>query len=389
MSPAKPMSAAELRRLFLIDPQVAFLNHGSFGACPRPVFEVYQAWQRELELEPVAFLGRRFPELMADARSRLADYVGADPLDLVYVPNATTGVNIVARSLDLGPGDEVLVTDHIYGACDRTWRFVGGRAGATVRHVSIDLPVTTHEEVVEKVWSAVNERTKLIFLSHITSVTGLVLPVRELCRRAREAGVLCLVDGAHAPGQIDLDVADVGADFYTGNCHKWLCAPKGAAFLHARREVQPLLEPLVVSWGYEAEEPGPSRFVDEHEYTGTRDIAAYLAVPAAIDFQEQHDWPAVRERCHELLRETRARLLEMDGFRAIHPDQEGWYCQMEAVEIPQCDDDAVKMALFEQYSIEALVRNWGDRSILRVSIQGYNTRQDVERLLDALPRVLG
>lgn len=383
------MTSESLRDLFLIDPDVVFLNHGSFGACPRPVFERYQAWQRELEREPVEFLGRRFVGLMEEARARLARYVGADPLDLVYVPNATTGVNIVARSLDLGPGDEVLVTDHIYGACDRTWRYVCEKTGARVRRVEIDVPVTSHEALVERVWAAANERTRVLFFSHITSPTGLILPARELCARARAAGMLSVVDGAHVPGQLPLDVADVGADVYTGNCHKWLCAPKGAAFLHARREVQERLEPLIVSWGWQAETPGPSRFVDEHEYTGTRDIAAYLAVPAAIEFQEEHDWPTVRERCHALLRDARARLLSMEGYEAIHPDDPAWYCQMEAVCAPPCDPEAVKAELFGEHGIEALLQRWGRRSLLRVSLQGYNTPDDVDRLLEALPRVIG
>lgn len=382
----------EGRAPFLLDPDVVFLNHGSFGACPAPVFDVYRAWQRELENQPVAFLGRRAPDLLRAARTRLADYLRADPDDLVYVPNATTGVNIVARSLQLGPGDEVLSTDHEYGACDRTWRFLCEKSGATYRQVPIDAPVTDHQAWVDAVWAGVGPRTRVLFLSHITSPTGLVTPVAALCARAREAGILSLIDGAHAPGQIALDLDEIGADFYTGNCHKWLCAPKGAAFLHARREAQDLLEPLVVSWGWDNPYPSSgSRFLDEQELTGTRDLAPYLSVPAAIDFQREQDWDSVRARCHRLLLETRARLLALPGVEPIHPDErEGtvWTAQMEAVAVPHADPLALHDRLYEQHGIEIPVYAWNDRTILRVSIQGYNTHRDVDLLIEALEGML-
>ncbi|MDD5564177.1 MAG: aminotransferase class V-fold PLP-dependent enzyme, partial [Thermoanaerobaculaceae bacterium] len=277
-----------MRNLFLLRPGVVYLNHGSFGACPRPVFERYQAWQRELEAEPVEFLGRRFAELMRDARGALAAFVGAGPDDLVFVPNATTGLNAVARSLRLKPGDEVLATDHEYGALDRTWTFVCEKRAARYVRRPLPLPIRSAEEIIDAVWSGVTGRTRVLFLSHVASTTAIILPVKELIGRARERGILTVIDGAHAPGQIPLDLAALGADFYAGNCHKWMNAPKGSAFLYARAGAQPLLEPLVVSWGWRSDRPGPSRFVDEHEWQGTRDVAAYLAVPAAIEFMREH-----------------------------------------------------------------------------------------------------
>ena len=206
------------------------------------------------------------------------------------------GCQVVA--LRLRPGDEILTTDHEYGAMDRTWRYICDQIGARYVQRPIPLPVTTHADFVEHFWAGVTERTRIIFISHITSPTALTFPVAEICRRARAAGILTIVDGAHAPGQLPLNLVELGADIYTGACHKWLCAPKGAAFLYARPEVQPWLEPLVVSWGWEAEKPGPSRFVDWHEWQGTRDLAAYLTVPAAIRFQAEHAWDDVRRRCH-------------------------------------------------------------------------------------------
>jgi isopenicillin-N epimerase len=377
-----------LRELFLLRPDVVFLNHGSFGACPRPVFEVYQAWQRELERQPVEFLGRRRRDLMESARAALAAYVGADADDLVYVPNATTGLNIVARSLPLQPGDEVLATDHEYGALDRTWRFVCGKRGARYINQPLPLPVESREQVVEAVWAGVTERTRILFVSHITSPTALILPVAELVRRAREAGILTVVDGAHAPGQIPLDLGALGIDFYAGNCHKWVSSPKGAAFLHVRPEVQPLVEPLVVSWGWEAENPGPSRFVDEQEWQGTRDVAAFLAVPAAIQFQADHDWLQVQAECHELLREARRRIEELTGLPPICPDSADWYAQMAALPLPPCDTEVLQRRLYDEYRIEVPVLTWHDQQFVRVSIQAYNTGADVNALISALEVLL-
>jgi isopenicillin-N epimerase len=207
--------------LFLLDPNVVFLNHGSFGATPRSVFEKYQWWQRELERQPVEFLGRRFNDVMRVARAALAAYVHTDADNLVYVPNATTGLNIVARGLALKPGDGIISTDHEYGALDRTWRFLCRKTGAVYQPVPIPLPVMTAEDFIERVWARVTPRTRVLFLSHITSPTALIFPIQELCRRARAAGILSVIDGAHAVGQIPLDMGAIGADFYASNAHKW------------------------------------------------------------------------------------------------------------------------------------------------------------------------
>jgi isopenicillin-N epimerase len=273
---------------------------------------------------------------------------------------------------------------------DRTWRFVCARRGARYVSRPLPLPVGDPEEVVEAVWSGVTERTRVLFISHVTSPTALVLPVAELLRRAREAGLITVVDGAHAPGQLDLDLDALGADFYAGNCHKWLLAPKGAAFLHARPEAQPLLEPLVVSWGWEAEEPGPSRFVDEQEWTGTRDPAAYLSVPAAIAFQQEHDWGAVRDRCHELLREARAMITEIAGWQPACPDESRWYRQMLTFLLPESvDPDTLQTELRERFGIEVPAKRLGATGYLRLSAQGYNRSADYAALADALRELLG
>ena len=213
---------SELRQSFLLDQKGIFLNHGSFGATPKPVFDVYQFWQRELERQPIEFLERRFVERMEISRSALADYFNTQRDDLVYVTNATVGVNIVARSLNLKPEDEVLSTDHEYGACDRTWRFLSRKLGFSYNNQPIELPLASAEEFLEQLWQGVTKRTRVIFLSHITSPTAIIFPVVEVCRHAREQGILTVIDGAHTPGQISLNLEEVGADFYTGNLHKWM-----------------------------------------------------------------------------------------------------------------------------------------------------------------------
>ena len=380
-----------LRDLFLLRDDVTFLNHGSFGACPRPVFERYQALQWELESEPVDFLhpDRTLAERLATARARLAGFLGADRDEIVFVPNATNGLNIVARSLGLEPGDEVLTTDHEYGAMDRMWRFLCAKQGALYVRQTLPLPLEDPAEVVEAVWGAVTDRTRVLFLSHITSPSAVILPVAELVARARERGILTMIDGAHVPGQIDCDLHALGADFWSGNCHKWLMAPKGAAALYVRSDVQDLVEPLTVSWGYQSDRPGPSRFVDEQEWTGTRDFSACLAVPAAIDFFEEHDWPAVRRDCRELLLEARRRILEVVDLPALCPP-EPWLAQMAALPLPESiEAEELGRALREDFQIEIPVTEFAGRPWLRVSIQGYNTDRDVSRLVTALAELTG
>jgi isopenicillin-N epimerase len=377
-----------LRQEFLIDPDVVFLNHGSFGACPRPVFEQYQQWQAELELQPVEFLGRRVRDVLAEARAALAQYlhVGAD--DVVYVSNVTEALNIAARSLPLEPGDEILTTDHEYGALERAWTFVSEHRGARVVPRKLPSVLDDPAEVVEAIWGGVNARTRVLFLSHISSPTAVRLPVEPLVKRAREAGIWTVVDGAHAPGQIDLDLAEMGVDFYGGNCHKWLCAPKGAGLLYVRPEMQQLIEPLVVSWGWRPRDPGSSPFIDMLERQGTRDPAAFLSVPSAIEFQAARDWPSVRAECHELVRLFRAGMTEITGIAPVVADDQRWFAQMGTMPLPACDGDALKRRLYDEFRVELPVTRWGESPALRVSVQGYNTRADIERLLNAVTALL-
>jgi len=380
----------DLRELFLLDPDVHFLNHGSYGACPKPVFEEYQFWQRELERQPVVFMRDRLPGELLKAREALGAYLNAPAENLVFVDNATWGVNVIARSIPLEPGDEVLTTNHEYGACDMTWEWLTRKRGATVVRRKMELPVTTHEAFVESFWSGVTTRTKVIYLSHVTSPTALIFPIHEICRRARETGILTVIDGAHAPGQLDLDLQEIGADIYSGNLHKWLSTPKGTGFLYVRPEHQPWVESLVVSWGWGrsgAINPD-STFVERNEWQGTRDHAAFLAVPAAIRFQQENDWPSVRERCHALVQNARDRIAELTGLLPICPDGNVWFCQLASCPVRTDDPTTLKTRLLDDFEIEIPVVSWQGHTFVRVSIQGYNNQTDLDALVGALRQLL-
>jgi len=379
-----------LKEFFLLDPAIVFLNHGSFGAAPRPVFEAYQTWQRRLERQPVLFLGRELDGLLRESRVVLGEYLNAEAEDLVYIPNATHGVNIIARSLQLKPGDEILTTDQEYGACDYTWDFLCGKHDAKYIHQSIHLPVCADEEIVEQFWRGITPRTKAIYLSHITSPTALRLPVEKICERARQSGILTIIDAAHSPGQIPVDLQALGADFIFGNCHKWMLGIKGAGFLYVRRELQPLIEPLIVSWGYRPtpETTTGSRYVDLLQWTGTKDPTAALTVPTAIEFMQKHDWESVRIQCHQLLRQAIGRICELTGLTPIYALDSDFYSQMGVAPLPASNLALLKRRLYDEFRIEVPLVPWQDRQFIRISIQGYNSQEDVDALIKALQALL-
>ncbi len=379
-----------LKEYFLLDPDIVFLNHGSFGATPKPVFEAYQNWQLRLETQPVLFLARELDGLLQESRQALGEYINAPANDLVYIPNATHGVNIVARSLDLKSDDEILTTDHEYGACDYTWDFICGKTGAKYIRQSIPLPVYSEEEILNQFWQGVSSRTKAIYVSHITSSTALKLPVEMLCQRAKEAGILSIIDAAHSPGQIPLDLQLLGADILFGNCHKWMLAPKGVGFLYVRQEVQDLIDPLIVSWGYQptSETATGSRFVDILQWTGTKDPAAALSVPSAIKFMNDHQWDDVRCECHRLLHQAIERICDLTNLLPLYPLDSDFYSQMGIAPLPHTDVTILKSRLYDEYKIEVPLVEWQDRQFMRISIQGYNSQDDVNALIKALKVLL-
>lgn len=376
-------------------PDVVFLNHGSFGACPRVVLEEQQRLRRELEAEPVRFLHRELEARLDAARAELAAFVGAAPADLAFVPNATTGVNTVLRSLAFAPGDELLVTDHEYNACRNVLDFVAAASGARVVVVPLPFPIAGPHVVVERVLAAVTERTRLLLIDHVTSPTGLVLPVPELVAALDARGIDTLVDGAHAPGMLPLDLCALGAAYYTGNCHKWLCTPKGSALLHVRADRQQHIRPLVLSHGANSRRTDRSRFRLEFDFPGTHDPTPYLCVPAALQFMAgllPGGIAAVQRHNHELAVAGRDLLCRTLGIAP--PAPASMLGSLAAVPLPQGGDelvgplglDPLQQALFERHRIEVPVMRWATPKLrlLRISPQVYQSLDQHDHLARAL-----
>jgi isopenicillin-N epimerase len=385
--------------LWSLDGSVVFLNHGSFGACPTEVLRHQAALRAELEAEPVRFLSRELDDRLDAARAALAAFVGADPDDLAFVANATGGVNAVLRSLPFRTGDELVTTDHAYNACRNALEFVAARAGATVAIVAIPFPVASPDAVVEAVLARVTPRTRLALLDHVTSPTGLVLPIERLIAELAARGVEVLVDGAHAPGMVPLDLATLGATYYSGNGHKWLCAPKGAAFLWVRRDRQPAVRPLTISHGANATRPGRSRFRLEFDWTGTADPTAWLSVPRAIEYLGAllpGGWPALMARNRALALEARRLLGAAAGTPLPCPDAMiGSLASVVLPDGPTTDigwrrPDPLQDRLFDEWRIEVPVMSWPapPRRLIRISAQLYNARDDYVRLAEALGKEL-
>lgn len=387
-----------MREHFLLDPDTVFLNHGSYGACPRPVFDAWQGWQREIERNPVLFLGRRSAALLREARARLADYLGARPDDLVFIPNATHGVNVVAQSLRLQPGDEVLTTDLEYGACRATLARACAAAGARLVVAEVALPLTA-QGFVSAMTTAMTTRTRLVMMSHITSPTALRLPIEPVLQAARQRGIASLIDGAHAPGQLSLGLDALGADYYTGNCHKWMCAPKGTAFLHAQADRQGELHAVVTSWGDLAEHGstpwdgfiGSSLLERRLQWQGTRDLSGFLAVPAAIDFLAEHDWAERGADCHTQAMALMHRVSRRTGLAPIADDT--CFGQMAPLPVPHQDAAALRSWLYDRHRIEVPVTQHitarGARTFVRVSVQPYTTAAELQALESALDQLAG
>jgi isopenicillin-N epimerase len=383
------------RRLWPLDPSVTFLNHGSHGACPRAVLEAQARLRERLEGEPVRFLSRELEGLLDGARAALGAFVGAVPDDLAFVPNATTGVNTVLRWLHLDPGDEILASDHTYNACRNAVDAVAARCGARVVVAPLPFPVKSAEEVVEAILTRVGPRTRLALVDHVTSPTGLVLPIERLVGELAERGVDTLVDGAHAPGMVPLDLSAIGAAYYTGNCHKWMCAPKGSGFLHVRPDRQSGVRPLVISHGANSRRTDRSRFRLEFDWMGTVDPTAYLTVPEAIRYMGSllpGGWPALMARNRTTALAARDRLCA--ALSAPWPAPDAMIGSLVAVPVPVDfgsaplldEPDELQTILFDRFGIELLVFTWRalETRILRVSAQLYNTAAEYERLADAL-----
>ncbi len=382
------MITEALRSQFLLRKDITFLNFGSFGACPKPIFDRYQQYQLELEQEPVEFIVKTGIKYLKDSRVALGKYLNCHEDDLVFMVNPSHAVNLIAKSFALEPGDEILTTDLEYGACDRTLQYYCDKAGAKYIRQPISLPIVSKEVFIEEFFKGVNEKTKMIFISHITSSTGLRFPVEEICAKAKEMGITSFVDGAHAPGQVPLNLSTLNADIYTGACHKWMMAPKGCTFLYVRRELQVQFDPLVISWGYNSTSPSHSRFLDYHQTQGTRDFSAFCTVPTVIDFMEQHNWPEVAKECKIMVHENAlpfCKLLKGEPLAPIHDD---FIVQLFSIPIKTASPILLKECLFEKYKIEIPVMPHADKVYLRYSIQAFNTQGDLDRLTDVLKEII-
>ncbi len=385
----------EYQKFWLLDPEIVFLNHGAFGACPIPVLEVQKQWRERLEREPLRFFGREWEGAIDRARRELSEFVGADADDLVFVPNATTGVNAVLRSLKFTSEDELLTTDHEYNACRNVLNFVAERTGAQIVVAKVPFPIESPQQVVETVMEKVSPRTRLALLDHVTSQTGLIFPIRELVRELANSGVDTLIDGAHAPGMISLNISEIGATYYTGNCHKWLCGPKGAAFLYVKRDNQSEIRPSTISHGANSPRTDKSRFLLEFDWMGTGDPSAYLCVPEAIRFMGSllpGGWNELMTRNRTMALAARQILCEALGVAPSCPDE-----MIGALAVVSLPDTApypdrtqlippLQDALFKDFGIEVPVIPWpaAPKQLIRISAQIYNTSDQYEYLAGAI-----
>ncbi|RCJ41962.1 penicillin epimerase [Nostoc minutum NIES-26] len=385
------LQTSAFQKLWSLDPTVTFLNHGSFGACPKAVLAVQQSLRSQLEQEPLRFFGREWESLLDDAKSKLAIFIGADAKDVVFVPNATTGVNSVLRSLTFSADDEILTTNHEYNACRNALDFLASRTGVRIVVAKIPFPIESPQQVIAAVIEQVSPKTRLALLDHVTSQTGLIFPIQQLVQELQERGVDTLVDGAHAPGMIPLNLGEIGATYYTGNCHKWLCAPKGAAFLYVRRDKQSEIRPLTISHGANSPRTDKTLFQLEFDWMGTNDPTAYMCVPEAIAFMGSllpGGWTELMQRNHQLV--LQARQLLCEALEVQPPCPEEMIGSMAVVPMPTTLENSDFMSLhdelFDRFGIQVQVMPWQEspRLLVRISAQIYNTRSQYEYLAKVL-----
>ncbi|MBI2269811.1 MAG: aminotransferase class V-fold PLP-dependent enzyme [Bacteroidetes bacterium] len=379
---------SKLKSQFYITPDITFLNFGSFGATPKPVFEEYQRFQLELEREPVQFVMVTGPVYLKRSREALAEYINCSPDDVVFTTNPSYAINTIAKSFPFKPGDEMLGTNIEYGALDRTWNYYCKKSQAKYIRQNIDLPIVSKEQVIEQFFKGLSAKTKAIYISQITSATGLILPVKEICEIAKEKGLLTIVDGAHVPGHIPLDLQAIKADIFTGACHKWMMAPKGCSFLYVKKEYQDMFDPLVISWGYEALFPSYSQFQDYHQFNGTRDFSAFLSIPSVIKFMNENNWEEVTKYCRDLVKKNALRFCDLVGTVPITPISDEFLGQMFSIPVNCKDPEKLQRLLFEKYKIEVPVARQDERTFLRYSIQVFNTQEDLDVLYRAIEDIL-
>ena len=384
-----------LKTQFQINPDITFLNHGSYGACPLPVFENYQKWQELMERDPVKFMTKDVYKHLKISRNELSKFVNCDKDDIVYFPNPTHAVANIISNISIKPGDQVLTTNLEYGSCDRMWFFHANQNQYEYKQSEIKLPIEDDDSFLDNFWKYSNSNTKYIFISHITSGTGMILPIEKIMTEAKKRGIRTIIDGAHVPGHIDLDIKKLDPDYYVGACHKWLCSPKGVSFLYIKRELQDEIQPYLKSWGWGEEFPEfknstekktNSRFQNIFQWQGTRDMSAFICVPAAIEFQKLYKWAEIRDRCNKMIIDARNRITEITKIPKICPDE--YLGQMTTIIFPFNDHIKLKETLYNDYNIEIPTYTKDGYTAFRISLQGYNNQKDVDILIDALSNIL-
>ena len=371
-----------------LSPGVTYLNHGSFGPPPKPVQTARRVWQDRLYRQPMDFFMRKYEEAWFQSRRSLAEFVGADERNLAFVENATAAMNVVADSFPLRPGDEVVLTDHEYGAVRRIWARAAKRAGAAEPRVArLPLPIESTDQVLDAIFAATTDRTRLLVVSHITSPTAITLPVQQIVAQAHSRGIAVCLDGPHVPAQLPLDLEGLQCDFYCASCHKWLCAPFGSGFLYVAPQYDGQIQPPLLSWG-RLPENSVQTWSDEFIWSGTRDPTAYLTVPAAIAFLRDVGLERFRDRTHQLAKYARHRLVDLTGNEPIVTDSSEWYGSMAQVPLPSGDAAMLQRQLWTEHAIEVPIITWDDRRWIRVSCHLYNTHKDIDLLVDALRRLL-
>lgn len=367
-------------------PGIHFLNHGSFGATPFCLLQEQHEWQLQLEAQPVLF-HRELPALMHHARTAIAKFLSCGVNDVVFVENSTFGTNVAFNALAtwLSAGDEIVVTSHEYGACIRAAKNRLDRLGVRIVEAHIPMPVPEMADVAQRIIDAFTPRTKAVFMSHITSPTGVQLPVETVIAEARKRDIVSVIDGSHVPGHIALNLRELQADIYTANFHKWMCTPKGSAFLYVGPEMQDRIPPLVTSWGTDGTGLKESTFVDEHEYLGTRDPSAFLTLPAALQWMGESNWLGMQAFSQNLARQAIDRVVDAELGTPITIGSRTQELQMGAAILPAGTNTiALKARLYERYNVEVVVHSWRNVPILRVSAHGHTSSNDVDALIEAL-----
>ena len=372
-----------LKEQFLLSKDITHLNHGSFGACPKPIFENYQLWQLKLEQEPVNFYVNEGMQHLEKSREALATFINCRAQNIVFTTNPSYAINIIAKGFDLKEGDEILSCNLEYGALIKTWEFYCEKADAKFVKSEITLPLKSKEQIIDEFFKNISPKTKAIFISHITSSTALILPVKEICERAKDLGLVTIVDGAHAPAHIDLDISKLKADIYTGACHKWMLTPKGCSFLYINDEWKNRFDPLIISWGHHSN----SNFSEHHELQGTRDYSAFLTIPTAVQFLKNNDWESVSNNCKAMVISNYEKTASILNGKPICPVTTDYLGQICSSPVKTDAPERLKAILYNEFKIEVPIMGLNKQVYLRFSAQAYIDQNDINLLHKALEKI--